>query len=308
MSKANVKELSIIIVTYNSAKIIAESLANLDAELYDIYVIDNASIDETVELVTQKFPKVKLINSDKNSGFARANNLALRQINTEFALVLNPDALIAEKTIAEMLQILKKDRDIALAAPLLVSEQKVSKQYLEKRLEKINKDFLGKQQIYFEKLGTHYNAKFLSGAVLFMRREIFANIGFFDEHIFMFYEDNEIVQRSLKHKYKNLLITECQAYHKAGNSSQNNQKNTNLYKKGWHLKGWSKCYLEEKKSGLFQAKIKSISLCSLCFAKVILQCLRLNRVRAVLYAGGLVGALSYLLGMAAFDKNGYPRG
>ncbi len=102
------KELTVSILTFNSAKIIAECLSNFSEDAFDkyeIFVIDNASKDNTLQIVKENFPKVQIIANKQNIGFGRANNIVLRNATTEFSLILNPDAFIEELEIEKCLEI-----------------------------------------------------------------------------------------------------------------------------------------------------------------------------------------------------------
>lgn len=79
MSKKN---LTIIILTHNSADIIGNSLSRINQEKYDLTVVDNASSDETITIIKRDFSKVNLIKLPQNIGYGRANNVALKQVQT----------------------------------------------------------------------------------------------------------------------------------------------------------------------------------------------------------------------------------
>ena len=108
----NNKDLTIIIVTFNSSEIIEQCLCNLNAEKHNIIVVDNASKDNSCQIVREKFPQIKLIQNDKNIGYGRANNIALLQSKTDFALILNPYAFILENDIQISLKITSKNRNL----------------------------------------------------------------------------------------------------------------------------------------------------------------------------------------------------
>jgi len=153
-----------------------------------------------------------------------------------------------------------------------------------------------------------FEVDFLSGAVLFLKTKIFERIGFFNEEFFLFYEDNEICQKSINHNYKNLLLTSCRAFHSVGKSSKFSAKISNIYKIGWHLKGWSKFYFEQLRQGKIAAKIAAFLAVFLYLMKIIFLLFCLKPKRAALYFGGLVGIFYFLAGRKAFDQQGNPRG
>ena len=101
-------KLTVIIVNYNVKHYVEQclhslrkALAGVDAE---VYVVDNHSHDGSVEYLQERFPEVNIIASMYNNGFAYANNVAIRQSQSEYVLLLNPDTFVAENTIQTMLR------------------------------------------------------------------------------------------------------------------------------------------------------------------------------------------------------------
>lgn len=108
-------KLSIIIVNYNVKYYLAQCLTSvvratngIDSE---IIVVDNHSRDGSVEYIEQNFPKVRCISSIHNLGFARANNIAIRQSRGDYVLLLNPDTIVGESTLKESVQFMDEHLD-----------------------------------------------------------------------------------------------------------------------------------------------------------------------------------------------------
>jgi N-acetylglucosaminyl-diphospho-decaprenol L-rhamnosyltransferase len=280
------KSLTIIIVTFNSSEVIGKCLENLDADKYDILVIDNASSDDTCKIVENSFPKVEIIRNDKNLGYGRANNIGLRQANTDFALILNPDAFIFEEDIKICLDLLKKNQDIALANT--------------KTFQNIDQSNAAKLQ---EPLIQNINFSF--GGVLFMNMSIFRKIGFFDENFFMFAEDNELSDRAIKNGYRNVIINAAKSFHSGGGSSKKNLRNT--YRRFWHL-GWSKSKYKQAKKGKLQTIRITARLTIIYFCEGIFYLLVGNINKSVGKFAFASGCFSFLIGLKAFKKDGTPRG
>jgi hypothetical protein len=281
-----IKDLTIVIVTFNSAEIIAKCLGYLNPTKYDIIVVDNSSADETCAIVSGQFPLVKLIKSGGNLGFGRANNIGLRQAVTQFALVLNPDAFILEEDIEIALNVLKNNPQISLASPTILHNEGAS--------PKIPPSD-----------GDYKETNFIVGGVLFMRLEVFKKIGFFDEDFFMFAEDNEISDRSIANGYKNVILNNATALHKGGGSSTKNLRNT--YRRFWHL-GWSKSKYKQTKKGKLQTIRATARLTIVYFCEGIFYFLTRNINKSVSKFAFSFGCFSYLIGLKAFKKNGKPRG
>src|SRR4051812_5635679 len=110
-------DVTVVLVTYNSARILAESLPPLAG--LRMIVVDNASSDDTVALVPKLAPRATVIRNERNLGFGRANNRALEQVRTPFALLLNPDCLMQPADVAALLAAAQRYPEAAIVAPKL---------------------------------------------------------------------------------------------------------------------------------------------------------------------------------------------
>src|SRR4030042_2551316 len=103
-------QLSIIIVNWNVKDLLRKNLQSIfkltQGLEFEVFVVDNASKDGSVQMVMQKFPEVNLIVSNENLGFAKANNLALEQAQGKYILFMNPDTELTENTFKIMLAIM----------------------------------------------------------------------------------------------------------------------------------------------------------------------------------------------------------
>ncbi len=129
-------DLSIIIVSWNVKDLLRENLKEIfitspqpspsqgegDIE-FEVFVVDNNSVDGTVEMVKKEFPQVKLIANKENLGFAKANNQAIRQARGDFILLLNPDMRVMPDTLEKMIKWMIKNKQATVASCRLVDEQ-----------------------------------------------------------------------------------------------------------------------------------------------------------------------------------------
>ena len=101
------KKLAVVIVNYNVKHYVEQCLLSLRRALVDIdaevYVVDNHSRDGSVDFLSSKFDDIKIIRCNHNQGFARANNIAIGQSESEYVLLLNPDTIVGEQTISDTL-------------------------------------------------------------------------------------------------------------------------------------------------------------------------------------------------------------
>lgn len=290
------KDLTIIILTHNSAGIIAHSLEKINKEKYDVVIVDNASKDNTCALIEKNFPQVKLIKLPQNIGYGRANNVALKQASTDFALVLNPDALITETQIENILHLIKPEKTIALAGAIAYSCQLKNGEIINEEL--IGKDATKHPLAQNEKF---YFVKFITGAALFMNLQIMRQVGFFDEGFFLYGEDNEICKRVLRKGYKNAIIKNSKFLHLSGRSSQLSEEE--IAKIYWHKFGWSKCYYTEKMYGPIIARLKALRMILKSLLKITIDVVK-NRPIHLVAKSTLRGSFAYLIGIKAFKKDG----
>ena len=102
----SVVDVSVVIVTYNVRGLLAQALESVACAsrglAVETFVVDNASADGSAEMVRERFPEVRLIANEENVGFATANNQAIREASGRYVLVLNPDTLLQEDTLREL--------------------------------------------------------------------------------------------------------------------------------------------------------------------------------------------------------------
>ena len=102
------RKLTVVIVNYNVKYYVEQCLMSLQRALADVdaevYVVDNHSQDGSVEYLSERFPSVNIIRSQHNLGFARANNLAIRQSESEYVLLINPDTFVGEQVVTQAIR------------------------------------------------------------------------------------------------------------------------------------------------------------------------------------------------------------
>lgn len=189
------KQLSIIIVNYNSGNYAVSCIDSLFKQVgvgFEIIVIDNASQDNSIDLLQEKFAdQIMLIKSDENLGFGRANNLAVTKASGEYLLLLNPDTIIEDSNALKILiERLINNPQIGLIGPA-IDEPRKGKQVLPR-------------YSYPSSRGLRYSTKFkelpgkiswLLGACLLIKASVFDEISGFDPDYFLYGEDADICLR-----------------------------------------------------------------------------------------------------------------
>ncbi len=298
MSSQN--NLTIILVTFYSEKIIQQALQSLTHLPYQIVVVDNSSKDRTVDIVKNNFPQIDLIISPYNMGYGRANNLALKKINTNYALLLNPDAHISSDDIAICLQIMQNNHNIAIAGPIVYNAKMQNNNLVD------NGICLKKNKKSSKQVNENYLLnQFITGAGMFFNMSIMRKIGFFDEGFFLYCEDNEICKRVIKKGYHTALIKNTKILHLGSKSSDISL--AEIEKTYWHRFGWSKLYYTEKIWGKTVAKLRAIRM----LTKFSLLCLKqylFTKTISKQNSQALKGTFAYFCGSKAFDNQQHPFG
>lgn len=235
-SKPNI-QLSVVIVNYNvyhfldlCLRSVEKACTNLNAE---IIVVDNASSDDSCALVAKNFPKVTLLCNKDNVGFSKANNQGVDVSKGEFVLILNPDTVVSESTFVELLSFADEHPKMGAVGVQLVDGTGAylpeSKRGIPTLKASFNR-FLGKDK----NKGTYYandieqegegEIKILVGAFMFMKTNVYKEVGGFDEDYFMYGEDIDLSYKLLKAGYKNYYLGGVKCIHFKGESTRKDVK------------------------------------------------------------------------------------
>lgn len=237
-------DLSVIIVNYNVKHFIEQclhSVYNASKNLkVEVFVVDNNSVDGSVQFIKQKFPQVKLIENKINTGFAVANNQAIKQSTGKYILLLNPDTVVQEDTFDKTFAFMESQPDAGgLGIKMLDGKGNFlpeSKRGLPTpavaffkifglaKLFPNSKKFGQYHLTYLDKNKTH-QVDVLSGAFMLMRRETLDKVGLLDETFFMYGEDIDLSYRITLGGYKNYYFADSGIIHYKGESTKKSSVN-----------------------------------------------------------------------------------
>ncbi|MCS6824667.1 MAG: glycosyltransferase family 2 protein [Cytophagaceae bacterium] len=237
-------KLSVIIVNYNVCHFLeqtlssmAKAISNIDAE---VFVVDNNSVDDSVQMVKSKYGFVKLIENHFNAGFSKANNQAIRIATGEYILLLNPDTIVEEDTFMKCIEFMDAHPEAgALGVKMVDGSGKFlpeSKRGLPTpwvafykisglaRLFPRSKKFGHYHLGYLDKDQTH-PVEILSGAFMFIRKQALDTVGLLDEDFFMYGEDIDLSYRLIIAGYKNYYFADTRIIHYKGESTKRTSLN-----------------------------------------------------------------------------------
>ena len=210
-------KLTVVIVSYNvrfflEQCVISVQRACKDLE-YEIYVVDNDSSDDTVDYITRRFgDTITLIESQHNLGFARANNIAIRQTESQYVLLLNPDTFVGEGSIRTVIDFMDEHPKAGGVGVMMHNPDgtvaRESRRGLPTPWVSLLK-MLGHSKRYsMSHLPWDEPAQIevMSGAFCMLRREVLDKVGLLDEDFFMYGEDIDLSYRIMKGGYENWYV------------------------------------------------------------------------------------------------------
>ncbi len=244
-------QLSVIIVNYNvkaflhqALESVLRSVRDIDAE---IIVVDNHSLDGSVEMIQKDFPQVRLIANPENAGFSRANNQGIEVATGEYLWLLNPDTIVQEDTPAHLISVMETNPGIGLLGCKILNDDG-SLQLACRRsfptpwvaftklvgLARMfpNTRMFGKYNLTYLDPGVETEVEAISGSCMFVRREAVEQVGTLDETFFMYGEDLDWCYRFRKSRWKVWYTPSTSIIHYKGESAKHSNLGslTNFYK------------------------------------------------------------------------------
>lgn len=234
-------DLSIIIVNYNTREYVLKCLESIyreeyarDPERVEILVVDNASVDGSMEAVHRQFPQVKTMVNRDNLGFAKANNQALGPSRGRYALLLNSDTEVIPPALKTLVEFMDTNPRTAVTGSRVLNPD-MSFQGSARKFPTPKTALFGRTTI-FTKLfprnpitreevlcfdeningNSPFETDWVSGAALAVRREAFEQVGLLDEDFFMFWEDADWCKRFHDAGWKVYCVPASQIIHYGG--------------------------------------------------------------------------------------------
>jgi len=231
-------QLSVIILNYNVRYFlelcvlsVEKAIQNLEAE---IIVVDNNSSDDSCAMIRSRFPAIKLIQNKENVGFPKGNNIGVSQAQGDYICILNPDTVVAEDTFEKVLAFANKQSNLGIVGCKLIDG---TGKFLPESKRGIPTPWVAFTKIlglyrWFPKssIFNQYYAQHLSenqmgkveilvGAFMLMKRELYNELGGFDENCFMYSDDVDLSYMALQQGKSNYYFPETTVIHFKGEST-----------------------------------------------------------------------------------------
>jgi len=228
--------LTIIIVTIKSEKVIEKCLNSIDPKVKKI-IIENSSDENFTQKLKDKYQNIDCYNSGKNLGMGVGNNLGIKKSKTRYVMILNPDTILNNDTLDQIFKI-SKSLDFAILSP--ISDKDNFPNYkIKNKTNYLEKDFFEVDQV--------------DGYSMVIDKSKFDE-KFFDENIFMYLENDDLCLRVRKKHQKIFILKNAKINHLGAKAVNEKFYNELEFSRNWHW-NWSKFYYRKKHYGFMFAFI-----------------------------------------------------
>jgi GT2 family glycosyltransferase len=237
-------DLSIIIVNWNTRDLLDRCLKDVCAHAgklkYEIIVVDNASSDDSVDMLRQQYPQVQVIENKENGGFSKANNLGIQQARGRYYLLLNTDSFVHAGALETMVKFMDDKPNAGAGGCRLYYEDGSLQRsctafptLATELWQALWLDRLFPRSLVFGKYWMTYwdfndtrQVDSIIGAFMMLRREAMAEVGLLDEGYFMYSEEVDLCYRLKKTNWKVYFTPKATATHIWGGTSKRIQEKT----------------------------------------------------------------------------------
>ena len=284
--------LTIVIVTFKSEKVIDNCIKSISDQI-KIIIVDNSNDQNFKDTLEKKYENVECILSSSNLGMGSGNNLGLNNVKTEYALILNPDVILRDNTISEIINESKKIDSFAVLAPL--SEDDKNPNYKIKQIDKKNINNLNP-----------FKVESVDGfAMLLNLKKInqipdFQNKKYFDENFFMYLENDDFCKRLSQYNQNIFIIPKSRIKHLGAKAVSDEYAYEVELSRNWHWI-WSKFYFNKKHFGFPYALLNGLPVFLSAITKVLFYFF-INKKKKQIYLQRCRGYLNALFGKKSFYR------
>ena len=281
----NHNNLTIFFVSYYSKTTIQKLLKKINKNI-QVLIVDNAQEKNLKKELEKKFKNVKVIISKRNLGQTGGINIGLRNIKTKYSLYMDSDINFKSNTIDLFLKYANKVKDFIILGP-------------QHEKSRYPKSFISKKKSEYIDL---IRMKLVHGHFLFFNMQNVKKVGFYDQNIFLYYDETDFCLRAYRKGQKIYIIPKIQVYHKGGSSVNIGKKIEIEVNKHWHFM-WSKFYYFKKNYSYFTAIRKTFFDLFAIFFKFIIFFF-INKRKKLIYFNQLSGLINSYLGRKSYKRLG----
>ena len=282
------KNLTIIIVSFKSNHVIEDCINSIDKEI-KVLIVDNSNDKNFKVYIENKFDNVKCILSSKNLGMGAGNNLAIKSTITDFAFIINPDVVLNNDTIDEIIKATNSIRDFGIIAPI------------SNNLEYPN-FILGKKYKFNNKFP--FQVMSIDGYAMLLNLKKLKNLdnfSFFDENIFLYLENDDLCKEIKKRNQSIYVVPTSKINHIGGGAVNPKFKKQIELSRNWHWM-WSKFYYNKKHSGYIYALLINLNNLFSASLKILFYLITFRFFKSKIYLMRLWGLVSSMIGLKSYYR------
>lgn len=274
----SIQDLTIVITTFKSENAVSECLKHIDKDC-KVINIENSNNQDYKKKIEQSFKNVHCILTGENLGYAKANNIGLKNTSTKYALILNPDTNLLPDTLEKFFIAAKRLPDFAIIGPIINTNENISDENNNdtKQVDKVR------------------------GHAMFLNLSEFREIGFFDENFFIYLEEIDLCKRLIEKGKKIYIDKNIKISHKGGSSHDKSINFEMELSRNWHWM-WSKFYYHKKHLGFLISTIKIFPSFISAIAKYILYLILFKKHKKNIYKMRLLGIINAFIGKKSFYR------
>ena len=290
------QNLSIVIVTFKSENVIHQCLESIDKEI-PIIVVENSNNIEFKNNLEKKYKNIQCVLSGENLGMGTANNLGIILSKTDYVLILNPDVVLEQNTLHELMIASEEINDFAIISPVSKNIEHLNYKILNNHQEKNNQNL-------------PFNVKSVDGYAMLFNKKIMEEIiiqeniynnKYFDESFFLYLENDDLCKRVIEKK-KNIFVVPKSKINHLGASAVDKKHDYEVeLSRNWHWI-WSKFYFNKKHVGFFKAFFDGFPGFFLSIFKVFFYFLVNKKFKRKIYLNRALGFLNALIGKSSWYR------
>jgi len=287
------QNLSAVIVTFNSDKVIYNCVQSIPDDI-KIFIVDNSNDKRFKENIEKKYNNIECVLSSENLGMGSGNNLGLRHIKTDYAIILNPDVVLEKDTIQEIINESKHISNFAILAPLSIDPKYPNYKLSNKSNNESNNHM-------------PFKVKSVDGfaMVLNLKKinliENFKNFNYFDENFFMYLENDDLCKRLIENNENIFVIPKSKIKHLGARGVNPEHAYEVELSRNWHWI-WSKFYFNKKHKGYLYAFFTGIPYFLSAALKFILYLVLNNKKKKKIYLQRISGFLTAVMGKKSYYR------
>ena len=279
------QNLSVVIVTLKSEKIIHQCINSINQNI-PIIVVEHSDNKNFKEELEQKYKNLKCILSKSNLGMGAGNNIGIKEANTEYVLILNPDVILEKNTIEELFLASKHLKEYTILAPL------------EKNFANYG---MTNNKILNKNLGdAPFKVDFVDGFAMVIKKNFFKE-KYFDENFFMYLENNDLCKRVVSQGGSIYVVPRSRINHLAARTVDQKFEYEIELSRNWHWI-WSKFYFSKKHFGFFKAFYEGFPKYCTSLLKFLFYLLINNKKKRKIYFNRASGFYNAYLGKSSWYR------